>query len=51
MLAHACLARFNTAEVLIYVSGPTAALLLLGAVVYEDMGWASPGWWVEEAVA
>lgn len=36
--------RFNSAEALVYVGGPTAVLLLLGAVIWEDMGPGSKGW-------
>lgn len=40
----ACEFRFNSAEVLIYVGGPTAVLLLTGALIWEDMLPGSRGW-------
>ncbi|GAX82237.1 hypothetical protein CEUSTIGMA_g9665.t1 [Chlamydomonas eustigma] len=36
--------RFNSAEALVYIGGPTAVFLLLGAVVWEGMGPTSDGW-------
>ena len=36
--------RFNSAEALVYVGGPTAVLLLGGSMIWEGMGPASEGW-------
>lgn len=36
--------RFNSAEALVYVGGPTAILLLIGSFIWEDMGPTSDAW-------
>lgn len=36
--------RFNSAEALVYVGGPTAFFLLVGSLIWEDMGPASDAW-------
>ncbi len=41
-----CHLRFNGAEALVYVGGPSAAVLLVASVFWEDMGPGAAGWGV-----
>jgi drug/metabolite transporter (DMT)-like permease len=40
------LVRFNGAEALIFIGGPSSFLLLLGSFLFEDMGPGSNAWFV-----
>jgi len=40
------LGRFNGAEALIFIGGPSSLLLLLGSFLLEDMGLGSSSWWI-----